>query len=84
MKISITKKINVSITLLLPSISFPFQLDTRLTRAKERLVVIAGPSRSRVPWIEALAPWGYDPTAPPEDGATLLDGRVPWVEAALL
>jgi len=51
-------------------------LYVALTRARERLVVLAGPARGAAPWVEALTPWGYRPEAPPDDGARLDDGRV--------
>ncbi len=43
-------------------------LYVALTRARERLVLIAGPSRQAAAWVEALRPWGYEAAAPPEDG----------------
>jgi ATP-dependent helicase/nuclease subunit A len=56
--------------------------DTRLlyvalTRAKDRLIVVAGINRNGPsPWIEALRAWGYDLGSPPADGATLHEGSV--------
>jgi len=47
-----------------------------LTRARERLVVIAGPARSESEWVKALAPWGYDVERCPADGAILAGGTV--------
>ncbi len=47
------------------------------TRARERLVLLVGPhGRTPAPWVRALAAWGYDPVAPPPDGAALCDGLV--------
>jgi ATP-dependent helicase/nuclease subunit A len=51
-------------------------LYVALTRATDRLVVVAGPSRRDAPWLEALRPWGFDADAPPSDGAILCDGHV--------
>ncbi|HXV76356.1 MAG TPA: UvrD-helicase domain-containing protein, partial [Candidatus Polarisedimenticolaceae bacterium] len=51
-------------------------LYVALTRARDRLVVVAGPTSREAPWLDALRPWGFDPDAPPEDGARLCDGRV--------
>jgi ATP-dependent helicase/nuclease subunit A len=51
-------------------------LYVALTRAKDRLVVVAGPSRREARWVTALSPWGYDPEQPPADGETLLGGKV--------
>ncbi len=51
-------------------------LYVALTRACERLVLVTGPSKGNPPWLEALAPWGYDPNRLPEDGARLADGLV--------
>jgi ATP-dependent helicase/nuclease subunit A len=50
-------------------------LYVALTRARDRLIVVAGKSRSSA-WIDALRPWGYDPETPPPDGATLAGGTV--------
>jgi ATP-dependent helicase/nuclease subunit A len=50
-------------------------LYVALTRARERLVVLVAP-KERAPGVRALAPWGYDPGAPPPDGALLAEGRV--------
>ncbi len=47
-----------------------------LTRARERLVVVAGPSRNRARWLDALAPWGYDVKQPPADDTRIDEGRV--------
>ncbi|MFN7972672.1 MAG: 3'-5' exonuclease [Acidobacteriota bacterium] len=47
------------------------------TRARERLVLIAGSARgTRSSWVEALRSWGYDPRTPPRDGERLLGSRV--------
>jgi ATP-dependent helicase/nuclease subunit A len=51
-------------------------LYVALTRARERLVLIAAPSRGTTPWLDALEPWGYAPDSPPADGALLPGGRV--------
>jgi ATP-dependent helicase/nuclease subunit A len=47
-----------------------------LTRARERLVTVAATGAQSTPWLAALAPWGYDRAAPPDDGARLAGGRV--------
>jgi ATP-dependent helicase/nuclease subunit A len=47
------------------------------TRARERLVLLVGPSgKNPAPWVRALGAWDYDPASPPEDGALLCDGLV--------
>jgi ATP-dependent helicase/nuclease subunit A len=46
------------------------------TRAREKLVVVTGQSHGRAPWVEALAPWGYDVEAPPESGERLCGGEI--------
>ena len=51
-------------------------LYVALTRARERLVAVTGPSRNRARWIDALSPWGYEVASRPEDGQTLHDGAV--------
>jgi len=51
-------------------------LYVALTRARNRLVLVAGPTRRKAPWIEALRPWGLDFGDPPEDGARVCGGRV--------
>jgi ATP-dependent helicase/nuclease subunit A len=51
-------------------------LYVALTRARERLVLVAAPSRGRSPWLRALESWAYDPEDPPADGAVLAGGRV--------
>jgi len=51
-------------------------LYVALTRARERLVVLAGPSRGEAPWLKALEPWGYDAKNPPRDAELLCDGQV--------
>ena len=47
-----------------------------LTRARDRLVVVAGPSRGGSRWIGTLRPWGFDADNPPADGESLCDGQV--------
>ena len=51
-------------------------LYVALTRARDRLVLVAGPTRRKAPWMEALRPWGLDFSDPPEDGARVCGGRV--------
>ena len=51
-------------------------LYVALTRARERLVLVAAPSRGSSPWLGALEAWAYDPENPPADGALLAGGRV--------
>jgi len=51
-------------------------LYVALTRARNRLVLLAGPTDREAPWIEALRPWGFDPSEPPGDGARLCGGNV--------
>jgi len=51
-------------------------LYVAMTRARRRLVLLAGDPRGRAAWIEALRRWGYDPAAPPGDGALTADGSV--------
>jgi len=46
------------------------------TRAKERLILVAGASRRKARWISTLAAWGYDRESVPEDGDRLVSGRV--------
>ncbi|HJQ97682.1 MAG TPA: UvrD-helicase domain-containing protein, partial [Candidatus Polarisedimenticolaceae bacterium] len=56
--------------------------DTRLlyvalTRARERLIVVAGVNRNGPsPWIDALRTWGYDPRSTLSSGDTLHGGTV--------
>jgi len=47
-----------------------------MTRARERLILIAAPSRREAPWVKALGSLGYSIEEPGDDGSTLLDGRV--------
>ncbi len=51
-------------------------LYVALTRARERLILVAAPARGVTPWLESLAPWGYEAKNPPADGAVLANGRV--------
>jgi ATP-dependent helicase/nuclease subunit A len=51
-------------------------LYVALTRARERLVLVAAPSRGSSPWLRALESWGYEAENPPADGALLAEGRV--------
>jgi ATP-dependent helicase/nuclease subunit A len=51
-------------------------LYVAMTRARQRLVVIAGPSRRPSRSIDALRAWGYSVDHPPADGAKLADGLV--------
>ena len=51
-------------------------LYVALTRARQRLILVAAPARGTTPWLESLAPWGYEARNPPADGALLADGRV--------
>jgi len=51
-------------------------LYVALTRARERLVLVAAPPRGKIPWLEALAPWGYEAGNPPADGESLAGDRV--------
>jgi ATP-dependent helicase/nuclease subunit A len=51
-------------------------LYVALTRARERLVLVAAPTRGTTPWLDALGPWSYDAGSPPGDGALLGDDRV--------
>jgi ATP-dependent helicase/nuclease subunit A len=51
-------------------------LYVAMTRARDRLILLAGPAPRRAPWLDALAPWGYSPDAPPGDGDTLWRGIV--------
>ena len=37
-------------------------LYVALTRARDRLIVIAGAGKGRSRWVEALEPWGYSAT----------------------
>ncbi len=52
-----------------------------LTRARERLILFAAKPKAGAPWIEALAPWGYAPDAPPGDGERIADRMVLHVAA---
>jgi ATP-dependent exoDNAse (exonuclease V) beta subunit len=47
-----------------------------LTRARERLILLAGPARTATPWLDTLQAWGYDPARPPAAGARLAAGEV--------
>jgi ATP-dependent helicase/nuclease subunit A len=52
-------------------------LYVALTRARDRLVVLAGTTNGRTgPWMDALQAWGYDAKLPPADGADLHAGAV--------
>jgi len=51
-------------------------LYVALTRAKERLVLLARGGRRKAGWIDALAPWGYEVKNVPEDEALIAEGRV--------
>jgi ATP-dependent helicase/nuclease subunit A len=51
-------------------------LYVALTRARDRLVLVVGPSGGGGGWIEALSPWGYRQDAPPDDDEELCDGQV--------
>ena len=51
-------------------------LYVALTRAREGLVLLAATSKQSASWVEALAPWGYDPASPPDDGAVIHGGEV--------
>jgi ATP-dependent helicase/nuclease subunit A len=51
-------------------------LYVALTRARDRLVVLGADSTGRMPWLEALAPWGYEKGKPLEEGALLAGGGV--------
>lgn len=51
-------------------------LYVALTRARDRLVLLGSPSRNKTRWYRTLSAWGYDIETPPDDGATLMDGRV--------
>ncbi len=54
-------------------------LYVALTRARARSTLIVGASSKggrASSWVRALEAWGYDPKAPPADGATLCDGLV--------
>ena len=51
-------------------------LYVALTRARERLVLLAGPSSRNAPWLKALSPWGFDRERRPEDGERICDGLV--------
>jgi ATP-dependent helicase/nuclease subunit A len=48
------------------------------TRARERLVLLAGarPKRASSPWVDTLAAWGYDAESPPAHDTLLCDGLV--------
>lgn len=47
-----------------------------LTRAQDRLVLMAGPPRGNTPWLDALRAWDYRWAPPPAHGALLAGGRV--------
>jgi ATP-dependent helicase/nuclease subunit A len=47
-----------------------------LTRARNRLVLVAGRTRRGAPWMDALGPWGLDFGDPPADGERCCGGRV--------
>jgi len=51
-------------------------LYVALTRARERLILLARKPRGRQPWLAALAPWGYDVELPPGDGDAIGGGQV--------
>jgi len=52
-------------------------LYVALTRARERLIVIAGTTQNRPSrWMDALKAWGYDAKVPPADGTGLHAGAV--------
>jgi ATP-dependent helicase/nuclease subunit A len=51
-------------------------LYVALTRARERLVLIAARPSGSSTWLRALEPWGYDAAHPPPDGELLAGGRV--------
>jgi len=51
-------------------------LYVALTRARKRLVLISSPGDKPTRWYDALAAWGYDPSEPPADDATLSAGTV--------
>jgi ATP-dependent helicase/nuclease subunit A len=51
-------------------------LYVALTRARERLVLIAARPSGNSTWLRALEPWGYDAAHPPADGELLAGGRV--------
>ncbi len=46
-----------------------------LTRARERFVLLAAPSRP-TPWLATIGAWDYAASAPPPHGALLAGGRV--------
>lgn len=46
------------------------------TRAKDRLVLLASEAQGSMPWLDALAAWGYDRTSLPSDGEPLAGGTV--------
>jgi ATP-dependent helicase/nuclease subunit A len=51
-------------------------LYVALTRARERLVVVAGADSERASWLRALEPWGYRAAALPRGDGPLADGSV--------
>ncbi len=51
-------------------------LYVALTRARERLIVVAADPTGRAPWLDALAPWGYRRKDRHDDGEPLCDGQV--------
>ena len=51
-------------------------LYVALTRASERLILLARAGKGTPAWIEALEPWGYDADAPPGDGDVIGGGQV--------
>ncbi len=53
-------------------------LYVAFTRARERLILLAGPGSNRAPhpYLELLSQWGYELDEAPEDGATLCGGLV--------
>lgn len=51
-------------------------LYVAMTRARQRLILLAGEPHGHAPWIEALGRWGYDPDEPPENGPLTPDGLV--------
>ena len=51
-------------------------LYVALTRARERLILLARKAKGTPPWLEALAPWGYDVELPPADGDAIGGGQV--------
>ena len=51
-------------------------LYVALTRARNRLVLVVGPSRQGAPWMDALGPWGLVFGDAPADGERCCGGRV--------